>query len=127
VQVAGDLPRLRCARPPFETVLRNLIGNAVKHHHRPQGGIVAVSAHVEEGMVQFCVADNGPGIAPEHHARIFEVFQTLRPRDQVEGSGMGLAIAKKSVEAAGGRIWVESTPGEGAAFYFTWPQQPASV
>jgi PAS domain S-box-containing protein len=127
VQVAGDLPRLRCARPPFETVLRNLIGNAVKHHDRPQAGIVAVSARVEAGVAQFCVADNGPGIAPEHHARIFEIFQTLRPRDQVEGSGMGLAIAKKAVEAAGGRIWVESAPGEGAAFYFTWPQNPPPV
>jgi signal transduction histidine kinase len=74
-------------------------------------------------MVTFCIRDNGPGIASEFHARIFEVFQTLRPRDTVEGSGMGLAIVKKTVETMGGRIWVESAPGAGAAFYFTWPRQ----
>ncbi len=63
--------------------------------------------------------DNGPGIAPEYHERIFEVFQTLKPRDEVEGSGMGLAIAKKTVESAGGEIWVESAAGKGATFHFT--------
>ncbi len=73
-------------------------------------------------MVEFRVRDNGPGIDPEYHARIFEIFQTLRPRDEVEGSGMGLAIVKKTIESAGGRIWVESAKGEGATFCFTWPE-----
>jgi signal transduction histidine kinase len=67
--------------------------------------------------------DNGGGIDPQFHERIFEVFQTLKPRDEVEGSGMGLAIAKKTVEHAGGRIWLESVRGQGSAFYFTWPSR----
>jgi signal transduction histidine kinase len=98
------------------------------HHHRPQEGSVTVSASpLEDGeWFEFCVADDGPGIAPQFHERIFEVFQTLRPRDEMEASGMGLAIAKKTVEHAGGRIWVESHAGQGAAFYFTWPRQAHS-
>jgi signal transduction histidine kinase len=69
------------------------------------------------------VSDDGPGIAPEFHERIFEIFQTLQPRDQVEGSGIGLAIVKKSVESSGGTIQVESAPGEGTTFRFTWPKK----
>jgi signal transduction histidine kinase len=67
------------------------------------------------------VRDDGPGIAPEFHQRIFEIFTTLYPRDQVEGSGIGLAIVKKSVESRGGSVWLESAEGEGTTVYFTWP------
>lgn len=73
-------------------------------------------------MIELAVTDDGPGIAPQFHSRIFDLFQTLKPRDQVEGSGMGLAIVKKIVESHGGQIAVESTPGEGATFRFTWPK-----
>jgi PAS domain S-box-containing protein len=123
---AGEsLPVLTTERVPLETVLRNLIGNAVKHHDRPQEGRVSVQAIPRGQWVEFVVADNGPGIAPQFHERVFEVFQTLKPRDEVEGSGIGLAIVKKIVESRGGRIWIESTRGEGAAFHFTWPASPA--
>jgi signal transduction histidine kinase len=125
VRVEGSLPRLLCERPPFETVLRNLIDNAVKHHDRPQEGMLFVSGQARGDIVEFCVRDNGPGIDPQFHERIFEVFQTLRPRDEVEGSGMGLAIVKKIVENAGGTIRIESAAGKGAAFYFTWKQAKA--
>ncbi len=121
VVIEGELPVIHCERAPFEIILRNLIQNAIKHHDRQHEGTVAVAAAVRGDWVEFSVRDNGPGIAPEFHERIFEVFQTLKPRDQVEGSGMGLAIAKKTVESAGGKIWVESAAGKGATFHFTWP------
>jgi signal transduction histidine kinase len=77
------------------------------------------------GWVEFTITDNGPGIEPQHHARIFQVFQSLKSRDQVEGSGMGLAVVKKTVENQGGQIEVLSTGlGSGATFRFTWPTRP---
>jgi signal transduction histidine kinase len=113
--------RLRTPRVSLELVLRNLIGNAIKHH-TGAGGTVWVRA-VEQGeMMEFSVRDNGPGIDPRYHARIFEMFQTLQPRDQTEGSGMGLAIVKKLVESYGGEIRVDSALGKGATFCFTWPR-----
>ena len=69
----------------------------------------------------FSVSDDGPGIAPAFHQRIFQMFQTLKPRDQIEGSGMGLALVKKTVETHGGTIELESTEDHGALFRFTWP------
>ena len=72
-------------------------------------------------MFEFAVADDGPGIAPEYHERVFKLFQTLQPRDQVEGSGMGLSVVKKTVESRGGTVRLVSQAGSGATFYFTWP------
>jgi signal transduction histidine kinase len=72
-------------------------------------------------MAEFAITDNGPGIDPKFHQRIFEVFQTLQPRDLVEGSGIGLALVKKLVESRGGTVTVVSNPGEGSTFAFTWP------
>jgi signal transduction histidine kinase len=118
--VKEPMPALYTQRVPLEAVLRNLIGNAIKHHNRSSGH-VWVSARQGEGEVEFDVCDDGPGIAPEYHERIFELFQTLQPRDQLEASGMGLAIVKKTVESAGGRVTVRSAEGEGTCFTFTWP------
>ena len=118
--VEEPMPVLYTQRVPLETVLRNLIGNAIKHHKRLDGH-VQVSARQHEGEVEFCVCDDGPGIAPEYHERIFELFQTLQPRDQLEASGMGLAIVKKTVESAGGHVSVQSAEGKGTCFTFTWP------
>ena len=114
------MPILYAQRVPLETVLRNLIGNSIKHRRQPDGH-VWVSADLREGVVEFHVCDDGPGIAPEYHERIFELFQTLQPRDQLEASGMGLAIVKKTVESAGGHVSVRSAEGEGTCFLFTWP------
>lgn len=124
VETQPSLPQLYTERVPLETVLRNLIANAIKHHDRPQAGVVHIALEEQEDWVLFTVADNGPGIAPQHHERIFEIFQSLKPRDQVEGSGMGLAIVKKIVESHGGQIAVESDIGQGATFRFTWPKLP---
>jgi signal transduction histidine kinase len=117
----GDLPELRSFATPLATVFRNLLSNAVKHHDRATGRIT-VSATPRGRMVEFRVADDGPGIPAEYHGRVFGLFQTLKPRDEVEGSGMGLALVKKLVEARGGRIRLASTPpARGATFSFTWP------
>ena len=79
----------------------------------------------EEGADwKLSVQDNGPGIAVEYHQRIFKMFETLASRDELENSGVGLAVAKRIVEMEGGRIWVESKLGKGSAFFFTWPKGP---
>lgn len=127
VSVAENLPTLVTERVPLETVLRNLLGNAMKHHDRPEVGQVHVTAQMQSTNVEFRVIDNGPGIDPQYHQRIFDPSQTLKPREQVEGSGMGLAIVKKIIESRGGTIGVESTVGNGATFYFTWPQEDTGL
>lgn len=119
VHVTGDAPPIRAARVPLELVLRNLLANAAKHHDRPDGR-VDVSIEADGEVLRIAVADDGPGIAPEYHERIFAMFQTLKPRDEVEGSGMGLAVVRKMAEAHGGRVRVESA-GRGATFTVTWP------
>ena len=115
----GDDVAFVTPRMPFEKVLRNLVGNALKHHDRGAGR-VTVSAVRAGDHAEVTVADDGPGIPPEFHERVFRMFQTLRPRDEVEGSGAGLAIVKKTVETFGGQVRVESD-GRGARMVFTWP------
>jgi signal transduction histidine kinase len=105
----GNVSDLSTFRVPLELMFRNLISNAVKHHDMASGK-VEIDARDIGSQIEFRIKDDGPGIVPEFHERIFEMFQTLKPRDQVEGSGMGLAIVKKTVEHYGGRIWVESEP-----------------
>ena len=119
------MPAIRTHRVPLRAVLENLIANGVKHHDRAEGRI-SVSMRLEDGVAEFRVNDDGPGIAPRFHERIFVIFQTLASRDDVESSGIGLAIVKKRVENHGGRIWVESTPpARGTTFAFTWKEAVA--
>ena len=114
------LPTMATPRAPLEQVFINLIGNAIKHHDREEGRI-EVSA-VDRGVaIEFVVADDGPGIPPEFHDTVFRMFETLRPRDEVEASGVGLALVKKIVDNVGGRIEVESQ-GRGTRFRFRWPK-----
>ncbi len=127
VNLVGALPLFVTERIPLETVLRNLIDNAIKHHHHPTTGCIDISAADQGPWIEFTVTDDGPGIDPAYHARIFAIFQTLQPRDQVEGSGMGLAIVQRLVESRGGTVQVDSHPGEGTTFRFTWPKAAASV
>jgi signal transduction histidine kinase len=122
VELAGEFPALYSDRVPLQQVLMNLITNSLKHARR--GDVHVVVSAVEDGeLCRFTVADNGPGIAPEFHERIWGIFQTLEARDKVEGTGIGLAVVKKIVESRGGRAWVESAPGAGAKFHFTWPRK----
>jgi signal transduction histidine kinase len=121
VTLDGSLPTLVTERVPLNSVLRNLIQNAYKHHDHPQSGTVTISAQELGDAVLFQISDDGPGIASEYHERVYQLFQTLRPRDEVEGSGIGLAVVKKTVESRGGAIEIESLPGTGTTFRFTWP------
>ena len=118
-----EMPIFFTAKAPLELVLRNLINNAIKHHDLANGRI-RITAIDRGERVEFRVSDDGPGIPPEFHGRIFEMFQTLKPRDAVEGSGMGLAIVLKTVEFFGGQMRVESsTSTRGTTFVFTWLKQ----
>jgi PAS domain S-box-containing protein len=121
----GTLPLLRTHRTPILVVLQNLIANGIKHHDRNEGRIT-VAMKLLNGVAEFRVSDDGPGIEPRFHERIFVIFQTLSSRDEVESSGIGLAIVKKRVEAHGGRIWVESAPPvRGTTIVFTWKEPTA--
>jgi light-regulated signal transduction histidine kinase (bacteriophytochrome) len=123
VTVMPEMPTLWIERVPLAQIFANLIGNGIKHHHRRDGQIV-ISAQEHPDSYEFAVADNGPGIAPEFHEKVFVIFQTLEPRDKVESTGVGLAIVKKIIEDKGGTIVLESAPSQGATFRFTWPKQP---
>lgn len=121
--VAGpSLPALPAAKAPLTQAFQNLIGNAIKHHDRPGEGHVWVDAQPSADMVEFSVTDDGAGIPEQFRERVFGMFQTLRPRDEVEGSGMGLAIVKKLVERQGGTVWLtDGREGRGLTVHFTWP------
>jgi len=101
-------------------VVGNLLHNAIKF--TPDGGIISISAEAVDDDVQVCVADSGPGVPRDEQARIFERFYKQDRARTRGGTGLGLAIARHIVEGHGGRIWVESNPGDGARFFFTLPK-----
>ena len=121
LKIIDTLPLLNTLSAPLEAVFRNLLGNAIKHHDKTDG-IITVSFDEAGGMYQFTVSNDGPGIAKEHQEQIFQMFKTLKSRDEVEGSGMGLAIIKKIIEHHGGSISVNSDSDRGVSFIFTWPK-----
>ena len=127
LEIKGDLPTFETVGAPLEQVIRNLLNNAFKHHHQKQGKI-QISCDDHDAFYLFMIKDDGPGIDARHYDEIFKMFTTLKSRDDVEGSGMGLALIKKIVEYYDGKIYVESALNEGCAFYFTWPKvMPNSV
>ncbi|ADV66070.1 GAF domain-containing protein [Deinococcus maricopensis] len=117
----GPLPRVPVERGRLTQVFQNLIGNTLKFRRDGVTPSVRVRAEREEAAWHFTVQDNGIGIEAAYLDRIFEIFQRLHTRELYEGTGIGLAVCKKIVEQAGGRMWVESTPGEGSTFHFTLP------
>lgn len=121
VVVDAPMPHLLTDRVGLQQCFMNLIGNAIKHAGR-EGGLIQVSAVEDGAWYRFSVKDDGPGIHPQYHERIWGIFQTLEARDKVEGTGIGLSIVRKIVQAHGGRAWIASAPGEGATFFFTWPK-----
>jgi len=121
VSLSSTLAGIRVRRMPLQQVLINLIGNAIKHHDRKSGHI-EVSVEDLGTQLEFAVRDDGPGIPAQYHEQVFKMFQTLKPRDKVEGSGMGLAMVRKYVEVSGGAITLESAEGQGSTFRFTWPK-----
>ena len=125
-EIADDLPTLHTHRLLLQQVFMNLITNATKYGCGGADPRIRVTARDAGGSPEFAVADNGPGIDPQFQDKIWGIFQTLQPRDTIEGTGIGLALVKKIVEGRGGRVWVESRPGSGATFRFTWPVSPAT-
>jgi signal transduction histidine kinase len=120
--VTGEMPLLFAERTKLSQVFSNLISNAIKYCDKPMAEISIGCESSKEGWV-FSVKDNGPGIDPRYHDKIFVIFQTLNRRDEMESTGVGLAIVKKIIEDHGGKIWVESQPGEGSNFKFYWPKE----
>ena len=121
VRLHEPLPTFWTARLPLAQVLTNLISNAIKHHGRDRGTI-AISAQDLGTYYEFSVADDGVGIAPRYHEKIFMIFQTLAARDRVDNTGIGLAIVKKIIDGYGGHITVQSDLNQGAIFRFSWPK-----
>jgi len=118
---ADSLPIVQCDSVLLARVFQNLVGNAVKFRHLERPPRVHVGVEVEGTDWKFTVEDNGVGFDPRHAERIFVIFQRLPGIKQ--GTGLGLALCKKIIEQHGGRIWAESTPGEGSRFIFTIPQE----
>jgi PAS domain S-box-containing protein len=121
ITIENQLPVVELERTRIIQVFQNLLGNAVKYMDKSKGEVRTGCLDADD-FWKFSVADNGPGIEEKHFERIFQLFQTLGPRDGVESTGIGLTIVKKIVEMYGGKIWLESTPGKGTTFFFTLPK-----
>jgi PAS domain S-box-containing protein len=142
VRIAGPLPEVVGDAARVVQLLSNLVGNALKYNNSPHPEVVigvvsgewskaqglqplGLDATHHAPLATFYVRDNGIGIEPRHHEQIFRLFRRLHPQENYEGTGAGLTICKKIVEAHGGRIWVESELNHGAVFFFTLPALPA--
>ncbi|MDO6425899.1 PAS domain S-box protein [Thalassotalea sp. 1_MG-2023] len=122
LEINSEIVSFNTIAVPLEQVLRNLINNAIKHHDKETGHITVSIKPIEHGY-QFSVCDDGPGIDPQYHQQIFGIFKTLKPRDELEGSGMGLAIVKKILDTYDCDITIDSNGNTGTCFAFTWPDE----
>ena len=133
VRVEGPLPPIHGDPERIGQLLTNLVGNGLKYN-RTERPLVVIGTHdascgaatgeapVPGPMVTLFVRDNGVGIAPQYHDQVFRMFRRLHRQEDVAGTGAGLTICKKIVEAHGGRIWIESQAGQGATFFVTLPR-----
>lgn len=121
INIRQGMPLMKTERIKLQQVFMNIVNNAIRYNDKTD---IQIEIGVEDkgNDWQFYVKDNGPGIEPRYHDKIFVIFQTLNARDEMESRGVGLAIVKKLIEDEGGRIWVESEGGMGAKFCFTWPK-----
>jgi light-regulated signal transduction histidine kinase (bacteriophytochrome) len=115
----GELPIVSAIPAQLTLLFQNLVGNALKFRYRDRSVQIDIGALRQGEDWVFSVKDNGIGIDPRYFERIFLIFQRLHSRAEYPGTGLGLALCKRIVEQHGGRIWVESVPGSGTAFYFT--------
>lgn len=122
VQIEDSLDKIMIPRMPLEQIFHNLLSNAIKHHDK-ENGTIRFSGVETEKTFKFIIRDDGPGIDPQFHGKIFEIFQTLKSRDETEGSGMGLALVKKILQRQNGIIDIVSDIGAGTEFTVTWPKR----
>ena len=122
IDISPGFASIRVRAMPLQQILMNLMNNAIKHHDKKKGSI-EVTVEDRGAVYAFAVKDDGPGIPAQFHDQIFQMFQTLRPKDQVEGSGMGLAMVRKHIQVFGGTMELESAAGKGSIFRFTWPKE----
>jgi light-regulated signal transduction histidine kinase (bacteriophytochrome) len=122
----GTLPVLRSNATLIRVLFQNLVGNALKFQDGSITPVVRIGAESDAVSWQFSIIDNGIGIDPKSHDKVFTIFQRLHRKDQYPGTGIGLSTCKKFIELCGGRIWFESAPGKGTSFFFTLPCQEAS-
>lgn len=121
ITIDNLLPTVVAERTRLQQLFQNLLSNAIKYMDKPEGKI-RIGCVAAGSKWKLSVSDNGPGIEERHFEKIFQLFQTLAPRDRVESTGVGLALVKKIVEMYGGEIWIESNVGEGSTFFFTLPR-----
>lgn len=126
ITLENELPVITCGKTRIMQVFQNLLSNTIKYMDKPEGR-VKIGCVEEDDHWVFSVSDNGPGIEKKYFDKIFQIFQTLSPKDEYESSGVGLTVTKKIVELHGGRIWVESEPGHGSTFFFSLPKQESEV
>lgn len=115
----GPLPTINTIRVPIKIVFQNLIGNAIKYITPGQEILITIQARELDDYWEFAVKDNGIGIEPQYLEQIFDLLKRLHPKSQYPGTGMGLSTCRKIVTQFGGKIWAESSPGNGSTFFFT--------
>lgn len=125
VMIENPLPTMICKKTHIIQIFQNLLSNAAKYMDKPKGQI-KIGCADQDDMWKFSVADNGPGVEKKYFDKIFKIFQTLSPREDIESTGIGLSIVKKLVELNKGTVWVESEVGKGSTFFFTLPKASTS-
>jgi PAS domain S-box-containing protein len=120
--IEGRLPIIVGEPTRLAQLFQNLLDNAIKYMDKPNGKVI-IDCLEHDGQWTFRMSDNGPGIEQKYYEKIFQIFQTLAPRDESENTGIGLALVKRIVEMNGGRIWLESELGKGTTFWFTIPKR----
>jgi len=115
----SDLPVLRGFRSPLRQLFQNLVSNALKYQDKNVKPVIQIESEEMPDHWKFSIKDNGIGIEPEYYERIFNIFQRLHNKEEYSGTGIGLAIVKKIVDAMGGKIWIKANEQKGSIFIFT--------
>ncbi len=122
INIRDGMPVMLTEKTKLQQVFMNIINNAIRYNDK-ENILIDIGIKDKGKEWEFYIKDNGPGIEPRYHEKIFVIFQTLNARDEVESRGVGLAIVKKLIEDEGGKIWLDSDAGLGANFFFTWPKK----